>query len=268
MSIVDYLERFIYHKLKNYQQRRKNLNKENPLSIDEFARNILGGLDEYEPDLASSFSEELLKYEVAPYENLKFARMELSEIKNEHNDITHHCINCVNQLKRAVDGMMNIFLDRLGLMKIIGGANLHFEQKMNFLVEIGAVRSHTATALNRLRNNVEHDFSRPDPTLIDNYYENAWFIVKDLKLQLQVMHIFNEIEFFVGDKRAIIGCRKDIHGFSWEIDRRKGTVVYDYETTKDEYVKTFKLYWKIVELYSFYDIDEFKNGVLAMNFNN
>ncbi|WP_318767469.1 hypothetical protein [Lactiplantibacillus carotarum] len=241
-------------------------NKE--LLLDEFIQRMLKGADEYVPDTAGGFGESLLSYDVSPYQNLKFARIEINEVVQENTDQSiRHCINCVNQLKRAIDGMMNIFFDRLGLLKIIEKLSWKFPKKLKFLVDLGVLQSQLTSDLNILRNKVEHDFSKPNIDEVKTYYENTWLVVKNLKLHLQIMHIFNNIEFSMDDTYFCIKCARNIAGFEYSIgwkDKKLGTVIYKGQKSQDEYVKIFRTYWQIIELYSFQDIESFKDELIRL----
>ena len=71
------------------------------------------------------------KYEVMPKEFLRFAESDLLDKTKKGK------VGVLANLKRAIDCQLDIFFEILNLQNIFCGKNLKFEQKTNFIADIG-----------------------------------------------------------------------------------------------------------------------------------
>jgi|SRR6185312_1475031 len=110
------------------------------------------------------------QFELYASDYLEFAEKRLNNIEKYKDDVDE-LINCVAHLKRAVDCQLDTFLYCCNLHKTVTKNNLKFENKLDFLKDIGAFNSRSLNRLNTLRNKMEHNYETPKISDIELYYD-------------------------------------------------------------------------------------------------
>lgn len=80
---------------------------------------------------------DLPNYEIHPREFLAYAEAELEQL-NSNKSI----INCISNLKRAIDCQIDIFLFSLNLLGIYKKRRLGVERKLGFIEKCGVFNKH------------------------------------------------------------------------------------------------------------------------------
>lgn len=138
---------------------------------------------------------ELPKFELYPRDYLKFAEQSL-----EHGD-TLGLINCVSNLKRAMDCEIDMFFYTVNLYNVVKDRNLKIGQKLNFIESIGLFSSRSLDKLNHIRNKMEHNYQVPKINEIDLYFELVEALVRALETTISIMYWHRELVFTVYDER-------------------------------------------------------------------
>lgn len=155
--------------------------KLNKFLIDYFEMFYLdssGGID-------FSFPE----FDFYAYDYLEFAEEELD--KNTDASL----INCISNLKRAMDCQLDTFLHVFNLHYAINKRNLKFETKLEFLKECGVFNSRSLVRLNTVRNKMEHEYKRPKIEDIEVYYDLVVSFISVLERTMLLLHAHGEMYF-------------------------------------------------------------------------
>ncbi|MDT6979459.1 hypothetical protein [Levilactobacillus zymae] len=246
--------------------------------MQDFIKDLADHINQLSIDSAQGSLEVAKKYPVSPNDYLRYAKVELNAIKGKElsDDNVRHGINCVNHLKRAADEMMNVFLNRLGLLKLSNKRNLKFKNKTQFFVDIGVLQNYSADKLNTIRNGIEHDFSAPDIETIHLYYDIVWFVVQNLKLHLQIMARYESMEGYIyGDINIAHSKHFDLEYnsaereflFKTELDNKEknGEVIFNFNDKENMYAKMFLVYWKLIEFFGDFDLESAKEDIVRIS---
>lgn len=193
--------------------------------------------------------------ELYPRDYLKFAEKSLSE----KSDLG--LINCVSNLKRAMDCGIDIFFYVLNLNSIVKKRNLKIRSKLKLLEEIGVFGARSLDKLNRIRNKMEHEYVIPRINEIELYFELVEALIRMLEITETVILANSELEFVVIDKE-----RKEEIGYffikyttennnplikvEWKIENKKKIDLV--AQVKDEY-ETFIYYLRCFFLLNSFD---------------
>ncbi|GGE00262.1 hypothetical protein [Paenibacillus nasutitermitis] len=96
-------------------------------------------------------------------------------------------INCISNLKRAVDCQIDIFFYTLGLNVVLKKRNLKFEKKLEFLGAIGIFSPKSLAKLNTIRNKMEHEYSIPQIIELDLYFDLVLAFIYNLETAIIVL---------------------------------------------------------------------------------
>ena len=112
---------------------------------------------------------DLPDFDLYPWDYLRFAEDALE--KHTKGENRAELVNCVSNLKRALDCAVTIFLDGLNLRKVFDRRNLKIEKKLEFLRESGVFTARSLSRLNGIRNRMEHDFEVPLVKDLDAFFD-------------------------------------------------------------------------------------------------
>lgn len=140
-------------------------------------------------------------------------------------------INCVSNLKRAMDCELDTFLFIIDLHNWFKKKNLKVEKKLKFIESIGLFSSKSLEKLNRVRNKMEHEYRVPDLLDIEIYFELVEALIRSLQMAGTLLSL-NEEQYFkiYDDNRNEIGYLKleykklkeyPIIDISWDIHSEK-----------------------------------------------
>ncbi len=133
---------------------------------------LINNLNKLEWGGGSGTIPKLPHFDLYAQDYLGFAEIELQAFQNEisQNKIAH-LINCVSNLKRAIDCQLDTFLHVYNLYKDFKHKNLKLENKLEFLEKAGIFNSRSLSRLNTIRNKMEHTFEIPKINEIEVYYD-------------------------------------------------------------------------------------------------
>lgn len=98
------------------------------------------------------------KFEIAPNDFLDFAEKDLD------SNLPHRYVNCLANLKRALDCQIANIFSALGM----SDKKMGLEKKMEIIQKLGLVTPRILNKVGKVRNLMEHEFANPDEeTVID-----------------------------------------------------------------------------------------------------
>lgn len=104
-------------------------------------------------------------FEIQARDFLEFAESELIE------DSIKSRVNCISNLKRAVDCQLDTFLYVYNLYDMFSSKNLKFDKKLEFLRVAGIISPRSLSKLNLIRNKLEHHYEIPKTEELEVYYD-------------------------------------------------------------------------------------------------
>lgn len=131
-------------------------------------------------------------YEIHPREFLEYAEMELDDLKTNKS-----VVNCVSNLKRAIDCQIDIFLFSLNILQIYKKRKLGIDRKLGFIEKCGIFSKFSLSRINTIRNKLEHKYEIPDIEDIYVYFDLVTAFITVLELQLSIGGNNAEIEFLI-----------------------------------------------------------------------
>jgi len=131
-------------------------------------------------------------YEIHPRDFLLYAEEELSDLKSNKS-----IINCVSNLKRAIDSQIDIFLYALNLFKFYKNKRLGIDRKLGFIEKCGFFNKRSLSRINSIRNKLEHEYKLPAIPDIEVYFDLAHAFITVLEQSMLVGG--SELEFDIGE---------------------------------------------------------------------
>jgi hypothetical protein len=155
-------------------------------------------LEEYLKKLNSGSSVGGIKeppiFELFPSDYLKFAEQELSIYFDGKSYETRALINCILHLKRALDCQLDVFFYRLGISVFIKKMNLGLNSKLEFLQNVGIIKSRSIERFNKLRNKIEHHYQIPNVEDIEVYYDLITTLISNIEMTILALYSGREFE--------------------------------------------------------------------------
>lgn len=168
---------------------------------------VTNHLEELEEDASSGHGFDVPMYDLYARDYLEFAENQLKMGTIEA------LINCISNLKRAVDCQTDTFLYTLSLQEIFKKRNLKFEKKLELISSLGIFNSSSLAKLNRIRNKMEHEYKIPEIDEIDLYFDLVSAFVSNLESVITVLQ-WDEINLYSRDNEG----RFEIY-FTLRLDR-------------------------------------------------
>ena len=178
------------------------------------------------------------KYEVMPKEFLRFAESDLLDKTKKGK------VGVLANLKRAIDCQLDIFFEILNLQNIFCGKNLKFEQKTNFIADIGMVQNKSINKLNTMRNKMEHKYVLPEGADLEIYFDLVWNVIEILSLNIQILSM-NEVTMSLYTEEQEF-C------FSAKYDFEKRAVIFEKDSKDKQKIEFLEVHLRRKE-----DYDEF-----------
>lgn len=197
-------------------------------------------------------------FELYAFDYLEFAEKRINNINTETD--TDELINCVANLKRAVDCQLDTFFYSCNLYKTVSKQNLKFETKLNFLKDIGVFNSSSLGRLNTLRNKMEHHYEIPKINDIEVYYDLVSAFVSVLQGLIYVITYNREIDFSIyNDEEEEFGSFSSEYNdiipeikVSWQIGENTEDVTLIAKVNElDDFAYFFKIHLLLIQLDSF-----------------
>ncbi|KOY28426.1 hypothetical protein NDJ59_22705 [Vibrio parahaemolyticus] len=123
-------------------------------------------INEFEPDGGSGTQPGTINFDLTPRDFLDFAEKDLA-----HSESVHSLVNATSNLKRAVDCQLDCFLVLLNLDKFYRSKRLGVDRKLGFLERAGLFRSKSLEKLNKMRNELEHQYAMPKISDVEVYFD-------------------------------------------------------------------------------------------------
>ncbi|EGR7969121.1 hypothetical protein V8049_004316 [Vibrio vulnificus] len=123
-------------------------------------------IEEFELDGGSGTQPGITSFELTPRDFLDFAEKDLS-----HSESVHSLVNATSNLKRAVDCQLDSFLVLLNLDQFYRRKRLGVDRKLGFLERSGIFRSKSLEKLNKMRNELEHQYTLPKIEDVEVYFD-------------------------------------------------------------------------------------------------
>ncbi|WP_459479729.1 hypothetical protein [Clostridium saccharoperbutylacetonicum] len=108
-------------------------------------------------------------------------------------------INCVSNLKRAMDCELDTFFSTINLYNTFKEKNLKIEVKLKFIESLGLFSSRSLAKLNMIRNKMEHNYEVPKISEIDLYFELVEALIRSLQMASALLLWHTELIFLVYD---------------------------------------------------------------------
>lgn len=153
---------------------------------------VIQHLKDLEEDASSGYGFNIPNYDLYARDYLEFAENQLIEGTPEA------LINCISNLKRAVDCQTDTFLYTLSLFDTFRKRNLKFEKKLELISSIGVFNSNSLAKLNKIRNKMEHEYALPQIDEIDLYFDLVSAFVSNLESVITVLQ-WDEINLYPRD---------------------------------------------------------------------
>ncbi|MFD0698026.1 hypothetical protein ACFQZT_28530 [Paenibacillus sp. GCM10027628] len=201
--------------------------------VEKFEKIILKYYKNTIHDGGSGSSLKLPNFELFARDYLKFAEEGLNNGSNAS------LINCVSNLKRAMDCQIDTFFSMVNLYEYISKRNLKFEKKLSFIEEIGLFSSRSLSKLNTIRNKMEHLYEVPKINEIELYFELVHALVRSLEIAISLLEWHSGLDFVIYE---------DVENEEKEL----GYIGIHYNPEKI----SFSVSWKINE-----DKDDFEVGI-------
>ena len=106
------------------------------------------------------------RFQITPNRYLEFARKELITAGGDSQKI-----NVMGHLKRALDCQVETFFDYLGILDSARKSLRSAKTKFEYLGILGGISSSSVERLIAIRNKMEHEFSVPDISELQAYYD-------------------------------------------------------------------------------------------------
>lgn len=173
---------------------------------------------------------DLPDYEIHPREFLEYAEAELDDL-----DTNQSIINCLSNLKRAIDCQIDIFLHALNILEIYQERRLGIDKKLGFIEKCGIFSKGSLSRINTIRNKMEHHYQIPKIGDITVYFDLVTAFVYVLEIQMNIGGGESEIEFNIveypededaesipiGKLTSTYYPRESSHIISWKIDGKE-----------------------------------------------
>lgn len=134
----------------------------------------------------------LPEYDIHPRGFLEYAEVELEDL-----GLKRSIINCVSNLKRAIDAQIDVFLFSLNLLEFYKSKRLGVDRKLGFIEKCGMFSRHALSRINAIRNKLEHEYKLPEADDILIYFDVVSAFISVLEVQLLIGGGDGELEFIL-----------------------------------------------------------------------
>jgi hypothetical protein len=115
---------------------------------------------------------DLPDYEIHPREFFGYAEEEMDDLKTNRS-----IVNCISNLKRAMDSQVDILLYSLNLQKLYKDKRLGFDRKIGFINKCGFFNKGSLSRINAIRNKLEHHYEIPLIEDIEVYFDLVYAFI-------------------------------------------------------------------------------------------
>lgn len=180
-------------------------------------------------------------FELMAFDYLEFAERELVQGGAAAS------IHCVGHLKRAIECEIDTLIGVLGL----GGKISNFPKKMDFAASAGIISLRSLVRLNKLRNVMEHEYSIPETSNLEIYFDLATGFVHAIEGYLYIVAGRQEMDWVHKQDELKTSLRmKLVPGLqSIQMDMTENGiesgVTFDAKQSIEEYLEGLKMFFLI-----------------------
>jgi hypothetical protein len=117
------------------------------------------------------------KRTLQPRDFLNFASADSALLAAERNRI-----NCLGNCKRAIDSQIDLLISQLGFFPLARRQRWNIPRKLEFISRRGVVAPRILRRVTELRNRLEHDFSLPSQSQVEDVFDVAALFVSYAEL--------------------------------------------------------------------------------------
>jgi len=141
---------------------------------------------------------EIKEFSLYSHDYLQFAGFELDHYNasDDEQRRVSHLINCVSNLKRALENQLDLLVHGYKLAQLFPGTKMNFPNKLKFAERCGFLEGRTFSRINKIRNSIEHGYEIPKIEEIDAFYDLVTAAICVLQEGL-LLTLSSEAEFFV-----------------------------------------------------------------------
>jgi hypothetical protein len=167
--------------------------------VDKLRDFLLQHLDELTRDGGSGSYPILPEFDLYAQDYLQFAEFELEQYQLSDNKQwrTCHLINCLANLKRALENQLDTFIHAINLRHLLPRPNAGVPAKLELVSACGILSEQTLTRINHIRNAIEYEYKVPKLQDIESFYDLVSGAVNILQQGL-LTALESELEFIVG----------------------------------------------------------------------
>lgn len=175
-------------------------------SLDEFKEQILyfHGYDMNQKRISKRKGTKRKKKasQLSPVDFLRFAQEDLRESSGKRS-----IVNCLTNCKRAIDCQIDELIRKLGYYPVSRKEKWFFPRKIQFIKDVGIVAPRIIEKVNKLRNDLEHEFKSPTIDKVEDALDIATLFVSYARTVnmptlnvgigggIQVQYDFDEMSF-------------------------------------------------------------------------
>ncbi len=208
-------------------------------------------LDAFDHSSSAGHNLEFPDFQLYAHDYLSFAEKELTESSQDS------LINCVSHLKRAAECQMDTFIYICGLTGSLKKKNLGFDAKLNFLEDIGIFSSRTLSRFNTIRNKIEHEYTIPQVSDIDLYFDLVSALIAILQGSMYLLSYGSELVFdILDDDGNLVGNFKIEYNYSelrinvdWNINEEAECISVGFAENRVDFLYFLKVLILLNQLY-------------------
>lgn len=138
--------------------------------------------------------------EESPYQNERIDGWSVTDIENNFDlqsndflefaqldlqmDYEHHLINCLSNVKRAIECQIDSILIGLGLFETSKIEKWYFPKKIEILNKLGIISPRILIKINKIRNLLEHHYSKPEKEKVEDAVDIAILFLRSTEKYL------------------------------------------------------------------------------------
>ena len=124
-------------------------------------------------DGGSGSPPDIKRFDLYGHDYLQFAEYELEQYNSTSDEQrrTSHLINCLSNLKRALENQLDLFVHAFRLNQLYASMPMNVPNKLKLVERCGILEGRTFVRINRMRNIVEHEYEIPAVEDIEAFYD-------------------------------------------------------------------------------------------------
>jgi uncharacterized protein YutE (UPF0331/DUF86 family) len=152
-------------------------------------------------------------FTIKPEEFLEYAE---SDLKIDDN---HHLVNCLSNIKRAIECQIDSLLIGFGLFEKAKNKNWNFPTKIEKLNEIGIVSPRILSKINKSRNLLEHEYTIPEREKVEDALDVAILFIR----------YTNKFLYGIIQDFSLSGTKSDLNNVQTVLDYKNSKISFEFE---------------------------------------